>query len=333
MNNQDRSLDDIQSEIRRTRGRLDATLSAVEQRLEPGQLLEQGVHYMRNHGVTEYFVSLGESAKRQPLPLAVAGVSLAWLMLSDSRRRVHSDQDHTRGSMSHSSSNTDSERGEASSTFKSTVHNAADKIAEKRDAAADTVADLRDKVSGAVTDTLDKVSHNAQRVKSEVKSGYAHLIEEQPLALGAIGLALGALLAASTPRTRREDRLMGSTSDRLVNDAKQFGREKVAQAKEATSLSSSESGSPDKSTTAVGAVSGSIPDAEPPRQKPGSATSGSAESSGTSQKPSTTPDAATPSAGATGSPVTSDTASGAASTKSTSRADAGTTKPKDNQHH
>lgn len=252
MNNQDKSLDEIQSEIRHTRGRLDQTLSAVEQRLEPAQLMEQGVHYLRNHGVTEYFVSLGESAKRQPLPLAVVGVSLAWLMLSDSRHRVQ--RDDVRGSESETSSTTDSARGKTPSTFKNAIHGATDRLAQERDAAVDTLADMHGKVSDAVAGTLDKVSQNAQRVKS----GYEHLVQEQPLALGAIGLALGALLAASAPRTREEDKLMGGTSDRLVKEAKEFGHEKAVQAKAAvfqpSSDSDSDSDSPEKSQTATATV-------------------------------------------------------------------------------
>lgn len=247
MNNQDRSLDDIQSDIRRTRGRLDDTLSAVEQRLEPGQLLDQGVHYLRNHGVTEYFGSLGESAKRQPLPLALVGLSLAWLMVSDRRARGHSghsDYSGATASRPSGSAHPDTERSQTSS-FKSAIHDATDRLAEKRDAAVDTVADMREKVSGAVNNTLDKFSHSAQKVKN----GYEHMLEEQPLALGAIGLGLGALLAASAPRTRREDQLMGSASDRLMSEAKDFGRETVAQAKEAVTSSLDESDLAEKKET------------------------------------------------------------------------------------
>jgi len=248
MNDTERHLDDIQSDIRRTRSRLDETLSAVEQRLDPGQLMDQGVHYLRNHGVTDYFVSLGDAAKRQPLPLALAGVSLAWLMLSDSRHQARSGT--TRSGLSNGSSDTDSALSNTTASVKQAVHNATDTLAEKRDSAVNSVVDMGSKVSGAVSGTIDKVTHNAQRVKS----GYEHMVEEQPLALGAIGLALGALIAASAPRTRREDRLMGGTSDRLMDEAKKFGREKVEHAKEAVSSTlseSSESEQPKNKTTSA----------------------------------------------------------------------------------
>lgn len=227
MNDTERHLDDIQADIQRTRSRLDETLSAVEQKLEPKQLVDQGWQYLRSHGATEYFASLGDAAKRQPLPLALIGTGLAWLMLSDGRRHLPSD--NSLGGSSHVSPRTGSGLGQTTETVKQAVQNATNKLAETRDAATSTVADMGNRVSGAVAGTMEKVTHNAQRVKS----GYEHMVEEQPLALGAIGLALGALLAATAPRTRQEDRMMGSTSDRLFNDAKKFGEEKVEQAKEA----------------------------------------------------------------------------------------------------
>lgn len=244
MNNHDRSLDDIQSQIRRTRGRLDETLSAVEARLEPGQLMEHGVGYLRNHGVTEYFVSLGDAAKRQPLPLALVGAGLAWLMMSDHRDRVQSG--NGRGGSSHSLSGTHADRGQTPSMVNGSTSHATSKFKATGNAAADTVADMRDTIShgaqqaaSSISDTVaaarehaEKLTGSARRGAQQVKSGYDHLMDEQPLALGAIGLAMGVLLAASAPRTRQEDRLMGGTSDRVKDEAKMVAREKFDQAKQ-----------------------------------------------------------------------------------------------------
>jgi hypothetical protein len=45
------------------------------------------------------------------------------------------------------------------------------------------------------------------------------LFDRQPLALGAIGLAIGAAVAASLPTTRLEEDLLGETSDALRDRA------------------------------------------------------------------------------------------------------------------
>ena len=51
------------------------------------------------------------------------------------------------------------------------------------------------------------------------------LAREQPLVLGAIGLAIGALVGTGLPRTRREDEIMGETSDQLKDSARGQARE------------------------------------------------------------------------------------------------------------
>ena len=46
--NGDRSPDEILAGIERTRSELDSTLSAIEHRLTPGQLVDQGLDYLRS---------------------------------------------------------------------------------------------------------------------------------------------------------------------------------------------------------------------------------------------------------------------------------------------
>ena len=72
--------DEILAEIDRTRGEMDRTLSAIEHRLTPGQLVDQGLDYLRHSGANEFVQNLGGTAKQNPLPVAVTAIGLAWLM-------------------------------------------------------------------------------------------------------------------------------------------------------------------------------------------------------------------------------------------------------------
>lgn len=71
---------EIQAEIDRTRHEMDGTLSAIEQRLSPGQIIDQGMSYLRRNGGTEFVANLGEQAKQNPMPVALVGLGIAWLM-------------------------------------------------------------------------------------------------------------------------------------------------------------------------------------------------------------------------------------------------------------
>jgi hypothetical protein len=50
-------------------------------------------------------------------------------------------------------------------------------------------------------------------------------LDEQPLVLGALGLALGLAIGYALPATRREDELLGETRDRLMYKAKETSQE------------------------------------------------------------------------------------------------------------
>ena len=71
---------EILAEIDRTRGEMDRTLAAIEQRLTPGQLVDQGLDYLRQSGANEFVQNLGGTAKQNPMPVAVTAIGLAWLM-------------------------------------------------------------------------------------------------------------------------------------------------------------------------------------------------------------------------------------------------------------
>ncbi len=80
--NDARKPDEILAEIERTRHDMDSTLTAIEHRLTPGQLFDQGVEYLRHSGGHEFVQNLGTQAKNNPMPIALVGIGLAWLMAS-----------------------------------------------------------------------------------------------------------------------------------------------------------------------------------------------------------------------------------------------------------
>jgi hypothetical protein len=61
----------------------------------------------------------------------------------------------------------------------------------------------------------------------------ADFLEDQPLVLGGIGLAIGAALGAALPRTQTENRLMGEASDQIKEQVGQAASEQYDRAKHA----------------------------------------------------------------------------------------------------
>jgi hypothetical protein len=76
-----------------------------------------------------------------------------------------------------------------------------------------------------------ELSQRSQQQYYRTKDTLTHMAEEQPLMLGALGLAVGALLGAMVPPTRREDELMGETRDKFLERGKEMARQRAEAAK------------------------------------------------------------------------------------------------------
>ncbi len=252
-NDNNRSPSEIQSDIRHTRGDLDRTLSALERRLEPRQLVDQGVNYLRDHGATQYVQNLSQAAKEQPLPLALVGVGLVWLMVTG-RQQTHKGSTYKVGSGFSTKTKVRSavdgamdRTGELAADARQAAADVKDRVAEAGTHAADSVREAADSVRGATRQTAQALSDAAATARERahrlgdatrekvdrVRNTYDDLVNEQPLALGAIGLAVGVLLASAAPRTRQEDEWMGSASDHVTDEARDAALDQVETVKAA----------------------------------------------------------------------------------------------------
>jgi hypothetical protein len=126
-------------------------------------------------------------------------------------------------------------------TVRSGVMAAVDGVSNFGSGIVDTVssagASLRDgsnataqRASEAASSLMDSAGRIVQSGKNDnfiatARSNLADLFQRQPLMLGAIGLAIGAGMAASIPTTAAEADLLGERSDALKQKAKEFARQ------------------------------------------------------------------------------------------------------------
>lgn len=69
----------LQREIEMQRNRVENTIDQIQQKLSPGQLVDELLAYTKGGG-GEFVASLQRNVTANPLPVALLGVSLAWLM-------------------------------------------------------------------------------------------------------------------------------------------------------------------------------------------------------------------------------------------------------------
>ena len=106
-----------------------------------------------------------------------------------------------------------------------------DRAREMGSEVSDTVSSTWNQARSRVADTTSRMADTAQGAresllhqKDRAVQGYNNLLRDNPLALGAIGIAVGALLGAALPTTEPENRLMGEASDDLADKAKEAVR-------------------------------------------------------------------------------------------------------------
>ncbi|HHY49965.1 MAG TPA: DUF3618 domain-containing protein [Alphaproteobacteria bacterium] len=75
---------ELEREVEAQRSRVEQTLTEIQERLTPGQLMDEALRYTKDGGA-QLASNLGRAVAENPLPAALLAVSLAWLMAGPRR--------------------------------------------------------------------------------------------------------------------------------------------------------------------------------------------------------------------------------------------------------
>jgi hypothetical protein len=121
---------------------------------------------------------------------------------------------------------------ESARSFGSRVANSVrDTISDASASVNETASQAYDAVKGTAADSISKTTTAAgeaastRSVANSLQGNLKDTFERQPLLLGAIGLALGAGMAATLPRTEMESEFAGDAADRVTKQLKDFTSE------------------------------------------------------------------------------------------------------------
>jgi gas vesicle protein len=198
----------IRAGISQTRERISQDLDQLGERLNPHNIkadIKEGIREATIGRVEEMArqaadrlnnasSGFAQTIRENPLPAAMAGIGLAWLIMSN-------------GKSSHSASYGQyQERGR--------LDTAKEKVSEFAEQAQEKVSDI----AGQAQETVSSAA--TPRVE-----GLRNSFEESPLTLAAGVIALGLVAGMLTPVTRREARLMGDVGEKVVDKVSEVARE------------------------------------------------------------------------------------------------------------
>jgi len=256
----------IEQELQETRARLGHHLDQLVQRLSPGQLLDEGLSYLRTGQGAAFARNLGAQVRDNPLPVTLSAVSLAWLAVASSLggngaktspSRAIVPYDHDTATERHDTVTERARRagdavsrmvGETEDAFRERVSTArAGVLGLKRDA-EETAAAFADRVQQMMEQTRQSVREGAAAVGDMMGRGrdaagraddYAYdtgiglgkMLTESPVLLAALSVSAGALLGALLPRTELEQAYAGNAAAQAMGAAEDLAREAVARGK------------------------------------------------------------------------------------------------------
>jgi hypothetical protein len=202
---------ELEREIDQQRAEIGNIVHALENKLSPGELIDTALGYVKGGG-GEFFSNLSNTVKANPVPTVLTSIGLLWMMAGQNRQ-PHSSVT----TASYDNGSTGPSMGEKLSAKTAGIKQQGAGLKDKASQMSHSVSESLGSARARASDSKRQASERLRGGADRARGGFNHLLQEQPLALGAIGIALGALLAASVPPTRREDEALGEISDRMTD--------------------------------------------------------------------------------------------------------------------
>jgi hypothetical protein len=249
-----KSPDEIERDIEETRGQLGAILDALEHQLAPRHLLDRGVDMLKDTMTGTGGSGLADNLRRHPVPLALLGAGLGWMAVSMTGRsgrlggRVSGalhDAGHRAGELAGdvrgkvagmalgeaAESTPGPYQGAEPADYAYARQKSGEAMAEARGAVRGKMERAQSAGSAALAQASGYVGTAGDKLH-DARDGLTRLIEDHPIAVGALGLVAGAVMAALLPRSDAEERLVGPAGEQLRDGAAGLGREAAERAQQ-----------------------------------------------------------------------------------------------------
>lgn len=190
---------------------------------------------------------LGEAARKSPLSAALIGMGVLWLF-TNGRTTERAGEFARRSGFDRIPDAAGDAFETARSTLRSGADSVGDHVASARDSLREGSADVLDSATRfgreyaeTASEYVSALPGSGAEMFDTLRSNLTDIFRAQPLALGAIGLAIGAGIAAALPPSEVEAAFLGEASDTVKAKATEFASEQT-----------------DRATKVAGAVMGAV---------------------------------------------------------------------------
>ena len=223
----------IVAEIEVTRSEMSSTIDQIGHRLQPDTIANEAKEKIREAtvGRMERFVddagntaqktgnTVVETIRQNPVPAALAALGVGWLALRmrdgssyGNGRRYRTGNGYGRGYGFARGAGFDYDNGTSSQKPRAVADKAIERAQEVGSDVQRTAQDALEQTQARVQDVQGQAQGALQDAQYQVERTW----NDNPLALGALALGVGAAVALAIPETQKERELMGEPRDELV---------------------------------------------------------------------------------------------------------------------
>jgi hypothetical protein len=171
---------------------------------------------------SDFVQDLGDAIRKNPLSAALIGMGAVWLLSNRGGKVADAARDAWQGTTSTWRSGGQALREGAQAT--------ADAISGQGSQAADRLSDAGISLASSAREYARSAPDFAGNLLGDTRANLGELFRSQPLALGAVGLAIGAAVAASLPTSELERTHLGDSSDFVKQKASELAGEQSQRA-------------------------------------------------------------------------------------------------------
>ena len=250
-NETDERVNEIRREIEQTRANMTDTIDAIQERLSPTHIKEQLKQRVRREyedakqtvrGATVRKVenmvkrasdivdqsrrNVVDVIKANPIPATMIGVGVCWMLWSARGQNGRTSQRlgaDDRMGLGNTGGSLDQRITDTANSFatraKDAVTGAVGQVQTKAGEIAGTAKETLNDATARARETATQLADQAQQQAQRLKQGIETSLQERPLAIGAVALALGVAVGLALPQTRKENELLGETRNSLLDQA------------------------------------------------------------------------------------------------------------------
>ena len=224
--------DQIERDLVQTRARMDRRLDELGDRLQPNQLVNDALAQVTGGDGADFAQTLIAKAKANPIPAALAGVGIAWLMASSQNKASRGEPDlHTR--LRSAETGVVRLQDEHPDVHASRLDDARGQVLGVARNASDTAASYGQRIKEAMasaTQSLKEVSHDLGSSTSDavgrLSTGKGGLTGN-PVVLGSAAALVGLVAGVLIPVSEQEENALGTVAGRLRTQGRDLAQDVV----------------------------------------------------------------------------------------------------------